>query len=797
VVLHASDVSAIQGNWSIASDQTAADGVKVASADYGASVPDAALASPADYFEMTFSAPASTAYHVWLRMHASGNSKWNDSVWVQFSDAVDQNGRAAYRVGSGSGLAVNLASDASASTLSGWGWQDHAYWAAQSPIVTFINSGSHTIRVQTREDGAQIDQIVLSPATYLSSAPGELLGDTTILPRTSEAMVTAAAAMTPFGGTAPTLPGWIEAEDFDSGGEGAAYHDKTPGNNGGQYRSNDVDIEASSEGGYDIGWAGAGEWLNYTVKVASAGSYTVQLRVASPSGGSLHVGFNNASNVWSTVNVGATGGYQSWQTVSVPVTLGAGTQQMTIMFDTGGVNLNWINVTSGSSGGSSGASAGGSGGSGGALSPYWGSAASVPGQIEAEDFDNGGEGVAYHDNSAGNAGGQYRSTNVDIEASNDGGYDIGWAGAGEWLNYTVKVGSAGNYTVQLRVASPSGGALHVGFNNSSSVWTTVNVSPTGNWQSWKTVSVPVTLGSGTQQMTIMFDTGGVNLNWINVAAGGSGSSSSGGSGSSSSGGSSSFSGGSGGGGTVNVAEWNIRIDDGSESHARVVMDTLMAISPRPQVIVIEEAWAGMFNVYLDELQRQTGQTWHGAFGTHCAPGDWNGSYCRNSWYQGVGIFSTYDIIDSDSMLFPFADCWTSARVGVRAALNVNGTVLQVFGTHLQTGGCTDDAQARWNSMGMLKSWAAAYGGAQIAAGDFNADPDQIDTGAGMSPTFVDTWSIAGSGNGYTAFAGAPSMKIDYWFQDASGQASVQSTAVVNWTGDISDHLPVRATFSVR
>jgi hypothetical protein len=73
--------------------------------------------------------------------------------------------------------------------------------------------------------------------------------------------------------------------------------------------------------------------------------------------------------------------------------------------------------------------------------------------INAEKFDNGGDGVAYHDRTAGNAGGQFRSTDVDIEASSEGGYDVGWIDAGEWLNYTVAAGTAGNYTDQLRVSS--------------------------------------------------------------------------------------------------------------------------------------------------------------------------------------------------------------------------------------------------------------------------------------------------------------------------------------------------------
>ncbi len=315
--------------------------------------------------------------------------------------------------------------------------------------------------------------------------------------------------LSPYLGSPVAIPGTVNAENFDNGGEGVAYHDTTAGNSGGQYRNTDVDIELSSEGGYDVGWIAAGEWLNYTVNVGSSGNYTVQLRVASPGGASFHVGFNGPSaGQWQVVSVPATGGWQNWATVNVPVTLGAGTQQMTLYFDTGGMNIRYANVAS---------SGGGGGGGGGGLSPYLGSPVPVPGTINPENFDNGGEGVAYHDTTPGNSGGQYRNTDVDIELSSEGGYDVGWIAAGEWLNYTVNVTSGGNRTVQLRVASPSGASFHVGFNGpSAGQWKTVTVPATGGWQSWTTVSVPVTLGAGTQQMTLYFDTGGMNIRLVTV-----------------------------------------------------------------------------------------------------------------------------------------------------------------------------------------------------------------------------------------------------------------------------------------
>jgi hypothetical protein len=59
----------------------------------------------------------------------------------------------------------------------------------------------------------------------------------------------------------------------------------------------------------------------------------------------MHVGFNGPSQgTWKTVTIPATGGWQNWTTVNVPVTLGAGTQQMTIWFDTGGMNFRQATV---------------------------------------------------------------------------------------------------------------------------------------------------------------------------------------------------------------------------------------------------------------------------------------------------------------------------------------------------------------------------------------------------------------------------------------------------------------------
>ena len=184
VVIYASDVAAaaIHGKWSKASDATSPGSVKLVTPDNGISNANNPLAAPADYFDVTFNADANTPYTIWLRLKATANSKYNDAVWVQFSDAL-ASGAPVYQMNSTAGLLVNLATDAGAASLSNWGWQNTAYWLSQATTVTFANSGSHTLRVQIREDGVQLDQILLSPSTYLNSAPGSVTNDNTIVPK--------------------------------------------------------------------------------------------------------------------------------------------------------------------------------------------------------------------------------------------------------------------------------------------------------------------------------------------------------------------------------------------------------------------------------------------------------------------------------------------------------------------------------------------------------------------------------------------------------------------------------------
>jgi len=184
VVLYAAEAPVRVGNWQVVADATAAGGARIWNPDLGAAKVVTPLANPPSYFEMTFNAQANTAYHLWMRGKAQNDSPYNDSVHVQFSDSVTSSGAAVFRIGTTDSTVINLEEDLNFG-LKGWGWQDNGWGVGvMGPNLYFASTGTHTLRVQVREDGLSIDQIVLSPSIYLNTSPGALKNDTVILPRT-------------------------------------------------------------------------------------------------------------------------------------------------------------------------------------------------------------------------------------------------------------------------------------------------------------------------------------------------------------------------------------------------------------------------------------------------------------------------------------------------------------------------------------------------------------------------------------------------------------------------------------
>lgn len=133
------------------------------------------------------------------------------------------------------------------------------------------------------------------------------------------------------------LPGTIEAEDYDffSGtANGRTYHDGTAGNSGGQYRTDDVDIETCSEGGYNLTDIEDGEWLSYIVFVPVTSTYDITIRYSAENSGTTIKFASGPDYVTNDVAIPFGGGYSTgadnWSdfTVGSQVTLNAGVQSM-------------------------------------------------------------------------------------------------------------------------------------------------------------------------------------------------------------------------------------------------------------------------------------------------------------------------------------------------------------------------------------------------------------------------------------------------------------------------------------
>ena len=181
IVIHASSVAsgALHGNWAAAADGSAAGGIALLNADKGAAKVVGAAASPASYVDVPFTAQAGVPYQIWIRMRAQNNRYSNDSIYVQLSGAVDASGQPVARIGTTSGHAVVL-QDGDNAPISGWGWNDNG-WASLGTPYVFAKTGAQTLRIQQREDGILVDQIVISPAKYLTTRPGSAINDATII----------------------------------------------------------------------------------------------------------------------------------------------------------------------------------------------------------------------------------------------------------------------------------------------------------------------------------------------------------------------------------------------------------------------------------------------------------------------------------------------------------------------------------------------------------------------------------------------------------------------------------------
>jgi hypothetical protein len=181
----------------------------------GAAKVTTAATSPGSYVQFTFTAQAGKPYHLWIRGRAEANAYTNDSVFVQFSNSVTSTGAPTLRIGTTSAAEYNL-EDCNGCGLSGWGWQDNAWGnGVTGAKIYFASSGTQTLRIQSREDGLSIDQIILSPAStsFLNASPGAFKNDTKIYAATQASVARPEPAVT----AAFQPPGFDTGERSGSG----------------------------------------------------------------------------------------------------------------------------------------------------------------------------------------------------------------------------------------------------------------------------------------------------------------------------------------------------------------------------------------------------------------------------------------------------------------------------------------------------------------------------------------------------------------------------------------------------
>ncbi len=149
-------------------------------------------------------------------------------------------------------------------------------------------------------------------------------------------------AFQPFTGTPAAIPGTIEAENYDTGGQGFAWFDRTPGNQGGAYRQDDVDIENGGSG-HVVAFVKSSEWLIYSVEIAEAGTYTATFRVSSPWA-------DREVWVWvdgvlkARVGVSDTGSFDTYENATADLTLPAGSHYVRLQFFRDAQNLDLFSL---------------------------------------------------------------------------------------------------------------------------------------------------------------------------------------------------------------------------------------------------------------------------------------------------------------------------------------------------------------------------------------------------------------------------------------------------------------------
>lgn len=223
------------------------------------------------------------------------------------------------------------------------------------------------------------------------------------------------------------IPGSIEAVHYITGGEGVGYHDRTAENIGGELRTDAVDIREKPGGGYVVGWNQTGEWLKYNVDIKESGLYNLEIEYATTfTDAEVRLWLNDDIDLTGVVDVTDTGDWNNWQTLTIEdIELPEGEHTLKLEIVTGEFDISTLTFRS------------------------FDVHKMIPGMIQAVDYNLGGEGVAYHDKTETNTGGEFREDGVDIKQDLKGGFAVDSFEAGEWIKYNVNIAEGGKYDLDF------------------------------------------------------------------------------------------------------------------------------------------------------------------------------------------------------------------------------------------------------------------------------------------------------------------------------------------------------------
>jgi hypothetical protein len=243
-------------------------------------------------------------------------------------------------------------------------------------------------------------------------------------------------------------------------------------------------------GGIQLGDINTGDWMLYRgINIPASGSYKITYRVSSYNGGAVIALKNGAgATLGATITVPKTGSWNNWIEVDHIVNLDQGPQDLKILAQIGGINLNWFKIEPVDPSSSV-----------PLPSPNTNTPTSFPLLTQAEAFSS--------------MSGVIREASTDVE----GGQQVGDINTNDWMNYTnINIPETEDYKIVYRVSSYNGGALITLKNDAGNNLGSISVPKTGNWNNWVEVSHTVRLQKGIQNLKIFAQVGGFNINWFRI-----------------------------------------------------------------------------------------------------------------------------------------------------------------------------------------------------------------------------------------------------------------------------------------